>query len=229
MREERQRYLRRTAFFALPAVDAGIGDVRKAAQVEHRVGRDETRADHLVWLLPLVSNGDTDRTMVDARVTLHAPRGLPGNGLPEGGCECIKVVLAPLVTELVHCILNLGADLDTLGVCRFRGKFLGFDCSVEKFCTLLAADLDKGRLAGLVADDTPVPAGKIRLPGDLHLAAAAVRPAAVAGLFELIHGDTLVASLVLDDELALVDLFLGDRVRVDAKLFLDHPSCSRPG
>ena len=50
--------------------------------------------------------------------------------------------------------------LDTLGVCRFRGKFICFDCSVENFCTLLAADLDEGRLAGLVADDTPVPAGE---------------------------------------------------------------------
>ncbi len=136
------------------------------------------------------------------------------------GASAEKSCLAPLVAELVHCTFDLSADLDTLGVCRFRGKFLGFDCSVEKFCTLLAADLDKGSLPGLVADDTPVPAGEVCLAGDLHLAPAAVAPAAVAGLFELIHGDTLVASLVLDDELALVDLFLGDRVRVDTKLFL---------
>ena len=56
-----------TEFLALPAVDAGVGDMGKPAQVEHRVGREETLADHRVGLfLNLSANGNTDRTIVDA-------------------------------------------------------------------------------------------------------------------------------------------------------------------
>ena len=48
-------------------------------------------------------------------------------------------------------------------------------------------------------------------------------------LLELVHGDALVAALVLDDELALVDLFLVDLVRVDAELLGDHLPCRDRG
>jgi len=48
------------------------------------------------------------------------------------------------------------------------------DRPVKKVCAFLGADLDKGCFSGLGADDTPVPAGEISLPRDLHLAPAAV-------------------------------------------------------
>jgi len=174
MAEERQWDLRRTAFFALPAVDAGVRDVRKPAQVEHRVSRDDTMADHQVWLLELVCTGNTDRAVIDACVTLHAAAGLLCNGLPEDGSQGFEVVLAPFVAKLEHCILNLSADLDTLGVGCLGCKFLGIDSALDEFCTFLGADFNKGGLAGLLANNSPVPAGKVCLPGDLYLAAAAV-------------------------------------------------------
>src|SRR5690606_25250685 len=136
MREERQRYLRRATLFALPTVDTGVGDVREAAQVEHWVGRDETGADHLVRLFPLVCNSDADRAVVDAGVTLHATSRLLGNGLPEGGGEGVKIFLPPLVAELVHRIFYLGPELNALEICRFGGEFVGFDGRIEKFSTL---------------------------------------------------------------------------------------------
>ena len=131
-------------------------------------------------------------------------------------------MLAPLVAELEHRTLDFSADLKTLGVGCFGCEDSFLDCTVNEGCTLLGADLDKGCLSGTGSDDTPVPAGKVCLAGDLHLAAAAVRPAAVAGLFEFVDGDTLVASLVLDDELALVDLFLVHLLGVDTVLVGDH-------
>ncbi len=108
---------------------------------------------------------------------------------------------------------------------RFGRDHAGLHRSGKEVCTLLAADLDERGLPGLVADDAPVPAGEVCLPRDLHLAPAAVGPPAVALLLELVHRDALVAALVLDDELALVDLLLVDRVRVDPELLLDHLPC----
>ena len=58
--------------------------------------------------------------------------------------------------------------------------------------------------------------------GTFRLAAAAVASPAVSLLFEFVDRDALVASLVLDDELAFVDLFLVDRVRVHPELVGDH-------
>ena len=131
-------------------------------------------------------------------------------------------MLAPLVAELQHCAFDFAPDLKTLGVRCFSCKDTGFHGTVYEVCTLLAADFNKGCLTGLVADNTPVPAGEVCLAGDLHLTAAAVGPAAVAGFFEFVNGDTFVAAFVLDDELALVDLFLVDRVRVNPEFIGNH-------
>ena len=136
--------------------------------------------------------------------------------------KCFKVVLAPLVAKLDHCALDFAPDLKTLGVCCLGREDTGFDRTGQEVCTFLAADFNKGRLTGLVADDTPVTAGEVCLAGDLHLAAAAVGPAPVTGLFELVDRDALMSSFVLDDELALVDLFLVDGVRVDPEFVRNH-------
>jgi len=133
-------------------------------------------------------------------------------------------VLAPLVAKLEHCALDFPADLKTLGVGSFGCKDSGLDCAVDELGTLLGADLNESSFSGLLANDTPVSAGKVCLPGDLHLAAAAVAAPSVAGFFELVNGDALVAAFVLDDELALVDLFLVDDIGVNAVLVSDHPA-----
>ena len=134
-------------------------------------------------------------------------------------------MLSPLVTELEHCAFDLCPDLKTLGVCRFGRKDAILDSPIEEVCTLLAADFHKGCLAGAGPDNSPVTAGKVGLAGDFHLAAAAVAAPPIPCLFKLIHGDAFVTAFVLDNELALVDLFLVNRLGIDTKFIGDHLSC----
>jgi len=129
---------------------------------------------------------------------------------------------APLVSELEHRILDLPADLNTLGICCLCCKDAIFDCTIDEVCPLLGTDLDKGCFSGLVADNPPVSAGKVCLAGDFHLTATAVGPASESFFFKFINLDALVSAFVLDDKLTLVDLFLMDGIRVYTELFRDH-------
>jgi hypothetical protein len=116
--------------------------------------------------------------MISLRRSVPVPNGL-------------EVLLAPLVAEFEHCVLDFAADS-----MPFSGAGSVWSAPAETawfiiVCALLAADLDEGSLAGLVTDDAPVAAGKICLPGDLHLAATTVAASAIALFFELVHGDAL--------------------------------------
>ena len=169
-------------------------------------------------------HSETDRAVLNTGVALDAPGSLLHDLLQTvlAFAKCVKVVLAPLVAKLDHCTLDFAPDLKTLGVRCFGCKDTGFHRTAYEVCTLLAADFDEGCLTGLVADDTPVPAGKVCLAGDFILAAAAVGPASVACFFEFVDGDALVSAFVLDDELSLVDLFLVDLVRVNPEFIGNH-------
>jgi len=80
-----------------------------------------------------------------------------------------EIFLSPLVAKLEHCPFDFAPDLKTLGVRRLCYKDTFCYCSAYKACTFVTTDFDKGCLAGLVADDTPVTAGEVCLAGILYL------------------------------------------------------------
>ena len=175
MREECHRNIHRTELFALAAVDARIRDVGETASGgTSGSGGALPRFTMSGVLFQLVGCGETDRAVLNTGIALDAPGGLFVDGLPDVCPKSSEILLPPLVAELEHCTFDLSADLKTLGVCRFGQRGHRFYCTVNEVCTLVAADLDKGCLTGLVADDTPVTAGKVCLAGDFVLAPAAV-------------------------------------------------------
>jgi len=70
--EEGVRDIHGAELLALPAVDAGIGDVGVPDQVEHEVWRDLARC-HEVRLLGAALDAVADRACFDAGVALDAP------------------------------------------------------------------------------------------------------------------------------------------------------------
>ena len=208
--EEGVRDIHRAEFLALAAVDAAVGDMGEPDQVEHEVRGNFTRGDQVGFTCTALDTV-ADRTCLNTGVALDTLGGLLYDRLQAfpSLTEVGKVFCPPLVAKFQHCTLYLSTDLDPLGVGFFGLDDAGLLGLCQQVCTLLAAYFDEGRLPGLVADDSPVAAGKVCTAWDFQLAAAAVRPPAVALLLEFVHGDALVASLVLDDELSLVDLFLG--------------------
>lgn len=66
MREPGEGDVHRTEFLALPAVDAGIGDVGKPSHVEHRVWRYFPGFDTVLLALEFLGNREADRAVLNA-------------------------------------------------------------------------------------------------------------------------------------------------------------------
>jgi len=182
-------------------------------KVEHEAWWNVSRR-HQVGFLRAAFHTIADRALLDALVAADTAGGFLYDVLQtlSAHTQFFEVLLAPLVAEFQHRVLGLLADLDTLLGSGFDFDYTSSDSPFQKGGALIAARFHKSRLTGFVADDSPIPAGEIGLPGDLQFAAAAVRSPPEALFLELVHGDALVAPLVLDDELAFVDLFLVDGI-----------------
>ena len=229
--EEGVRDVHRTKFGTLTAVDTRVCDVCEADHLEHEVRRDNSRANQ-VRLLGGTLNTVADRTCFDTRVALDTLAGCTHNLLESllTLAEFCELLFLSFLTHVDHGLLDLCANLETL---CFRS--CGLDnacvyCCVKDCGTLLGANFNKGCLACLLTEDTPVSACEVALARNLGLTALAVLSAAKAFFLELVDLDTLglvctVLIGVLDDELSLVNLLLEDRVRVDTILFLNHAAC----
>ncbi len=159
----------------------------KPDHVEHRTWRNLSGCDEM-RLPGTALNTVADRAVLNTCIAFDAAGSLLHDRLKActAFAECLEIMLPPLVAEFQHCAFNLGTDCKTFWICcrGFKGTCL--NRSINEVCTLLGADLDKGCLPGLIADDTPITAGKICLAGNLHLAPAAVAPPAISLFFELI-------------------------------------------
>ncbi len=193
-------------------------------QMEHKVG----------WCLSLVDKVGfqgrtldtvTDRTVFDAcTVGDTAGRVTHNFGEPLGSfTQSCKLTLLSLFTHLDHDGLDLSTYLETFWIGRTSINRSGTDSPVEYGCAFCRTDLDKGRFACFFAENTPITTGKIRLPGNLGLAALTVCTAAEAFLFQFIDLNAFMLTVFgHHDELSLVDLLLDDVIGIDPVLFGDH-------
>ena len=221
---ERVRNVHRTKLSTLTTVDTGVSNVGKADHLEHEVRRNNSRANQ-VRLLRRTLDTVADRTVLNTAVAFDTLGGLLHDlveSLSTSSKFC-ELLLLVLLSHLDHDVLDLTADLKTLCLRCTGVNCACLLCCIKEHCTLVRADLNKGCLSGLLTDDTPVSAGEIALARNLGLTALAVLTAAVAFLFELLNGDTLVlAVLGHNDELTLVDLLFNDIIGVDTILLADH-------